>query len=96
MSLKPGIGAAWFEKYGEQDVYDSGDFIVINGKKYSTPRYYDTLLERLDVEKLSETKADRKQRGEAHASNNTYERLLVREEVQLKKLDKLKRNYEHD
>jgi len=96
MSLKPGIGASWFEKYGEQDVYDSGDFIVINGKKYSTPRYYDTLLERLDLEKLISTKEDRKQRAEEHASNNTYERLLVREEVQLKKLDKLKRNYEHD
>ena len=95
MSLKPGIGAEWFAKYGEQDVYDSGDFIVINGVKYSTPRYYDTLLERLDVEKLCEVKETRRTRAEAHASNNTRERLLVRKEVHELRLNKLKRGYEN-
>ena len=94
MSLRPGIGAEWFEKYGEQDVYDSGDFIVMNGRKYSTPRYYDTLLERLDVEKLADIKSRRRAFAEAHASDNTYERLLVKAESLELRLDKLKRGYE--
>ena len=95
MSLKPGIGSEWFAKYGVSDVYDSGDFIVINGKRYSTPRYYDKLLEKLDVEKLFDVKSDRMRSAAASASNNTPERLLVREEVQTLRSNKLKRGYEN-
>ena len=94
MSLKPGIGAEWFEKYGESDVYDSGDFIVINGKKYSTPRFYDRLLERLDVEKLCDVKERRLRRAAVNASDNTHERLAVREEVNRLRVQKLRRGYE--
>lgn len=95
MSLKPAIGERWFAKYGAQDVYASGDFVMINGKKYSTPRYYDKLLERLDVESLHSYKAKRVRRAAAFASNNTHERLGVREEVQRRKLKKLHRGYEN-
>lgn len=95
MSLKPGIGADWFKKYGQQDVYDSGDFIVINGKKYQTPRYYDTLFERLDVERLMEVKEERKQRAKAHDENNTKARRAVREECQTIKSKRLVRGYEN-
>lgn len=94
MSLKPGIGAEWFEKYGVTDVYDSGDFVVVNGKKYSTPRYYDKLLESLDAERLLSTKAERITRAEAHSTNNTPDRLAVREEVHRHKAKNLKRGYE--
>ena len=94
MSLKPGIGAEWFAKYGKQDVYDSGDFIVINGKKFSTPRYYDKLLESLDVERLLEIKSERAERAAARASDDTYERLQVREEAQKLKAKRLERSYE--
>lgn len=96
MSLKPGIGAEWFAKYGESDVYDSGDFIVINGKKYSTPRYYDTLLARVDEEKSSIIKAERALRAAAHESDNTRDRLAVREEVQRLRAKKLIRGYENE
>ena len=95
MSLKPGIGAEWFSKYGISDVYDSGDFIVINGKKYSTPRYYDKLLEKLDVERLFCVQAERASRAQEYSSNNTRERLAVREEVQELRAAKLKRGYEN-
>ena len=96
MSLKPGIGAEWFEKYGKSDVYDSGDFIVINGKKYSTPRYYDTLLERLDVERLLDVKAERVSRAEAYAFDQTPDRLAVRHKCQQLRLERLRRNYEEE
>lgn len=39
MSLKPGIGAPWLEKYSS-DVYPRGD-CVVNGRKTRPPRYYD-------------------------------------------------------
>jgi len=44
MSLKPGIGAGWFDKY-TNDVYMK-DFFTINGRKFKPPRYYDKLLEK--------------------------------------------------
>ena len=59
MSLKPGIGATWFKKYGETEIHDASDFIVINGKKYKTPKYYDKLYEDLDERELVSMK-DRK------------------------------------
>lgn len=48
MSLRPGIGASWFDKYSD-DVYDDHDFVVVNGKTCKPPRYFDKLLRRLDV-----------------------------------------------
>lgn len=43
-SLKPGIGADYFEKYSE-DIFTLG-FVTMNGVKYKIPRYYQTLFER--------------------------------------------------
>lgn len=47
MSLKPGIGAPWLEKY-KTDVYPL-DACIINGKKQSVPRYYDTLMKKAEI-----------------------------------------------
>lgn len=43
-----GIGKAWFEKYW-QDCYPK-DFITVNGKKHSIPKYYDSLLKKKNKE----------------------------------------------
>lgn len=51
MSLKPGIGAGWYEKYASQ--LDAFDHVVVNGRPSKPPRYYDKLRRRgLTVEKL--------------------------------------------
>lgn len=39
MSLKPGIGAAWLDKY-KAEVYPS-DSVVVSGRELRPPRYYD-------------------------------------------------------
>lgn len=96
MSLKPGIGAKWFEKYGVSDIYDSGDFVVLNGKKYATPKYYDKLLEDLDERLLEETKSKRRIRAHGQQQDSTRERLDVRNELAELKSSKLKRGYEQD
>lgn len=44
MSLKPGIGATWFAKYG-REVFPR-DRVVINGREVVPPRYYFELLQR--------------------------------------------------
>jgi len=42
MSLKPGIGATWFQKY-RSEVYPH-DRVVVRGKEMKPPRYYDKFL----------------------------------------------------
>nr|QJB18952.1 MAG: replication initiator protein [Microvirus sp.] len=73
MSLKPGIGSGWFEKY-QADVYPS-DFIVLKGRKRSPPRFYD---ERIDPDQLKLIKANRLTRAAKHRKDQTPERLEAR------------------
>lgn len=95
MSLKPGIGAEWFAKY-HSDVFPD-DFVVLKGKRYRVPDYYDELFEREMVGpphpakgRVSAIKDRRKARGEA-SPHNTPERLAVREKVTKAKISKLVR-----
>lgn len=90
MSRRPGIGKDWIDKYAG-DAYPS-DFVVLEGKKHRPPRFYDQQLEEFDTEIHAQIKRGRKAAARAHAENNTPARLKVREQVQLKKLDQLKRD----
>lgn len=92
MSRRPGIGKDWFEKY-KGDLFPD-DFAVIGGKKYRVPKYY---VSKLEVEFPSDYRRLRGKRAlgrEKGAANNTHERLVVREEVQRRKFELLKRGYE--
>lgn len=93
MSRRPGIAWEWFQNFNK-DVYPD-DFCVIEGKRFKTPRYYDKLLKRLEgPEALEEIKAARFEAAKDREADQTPERLAVREEVQTRKLDLLKRGYE--
>lgn len=46
MSRKPGIGAGWFERFGEE-VYPC-DEVIARGRACKPPRYYDKLLDQKD------------------------------------------------
>lgn len=48
MSLKPGIGARWLEKY-KSDVYPHGK-VVVNGREVNPPRYYEKLFQKSQFE----------------------------------------------
>jgi len=76
MSLKPGIGAGWFEKYSG-DVYPS-DFVVLKGRKRSPPRFYDDKLEEMDELMLQALKKSRLRKAKQHRSDQTPERLKAR------------------
>lgn len=57
MSLRPAIGKRWIEKFW-QDVYPS-DEVIIQGRKYPPPRYYDKWMDEHHPEVMYETRLKR-------------------------------------
>ena len=94
MSLKPAIGKDWYETY-KSDIYPS-DFLIHQGKKIKVPRYYDKLYE-LESEDIEKIKFQRRQKARKRLSENTPERLAVREKVKTLTMQQFTRSYEnHD
>ncbi len=94
MSLKPGIGTGWLEKFSS-DVYPS-DEIIIDGRPLKPPRFYDNIYEKENAKEFNLIKQRREHLAEDHADDNTPQRLGVREQVQTAQLSNLKRNLEND
>lgn len=97
MSLKPGIGASWYEKYGQTDCHNHDTVHSLNQKtksirKSKPPRYYDALLDKIDPKSLELIKENRIATAQYWANNNTPDRLKIRESIQLKKLEHLHRD----
>lgn len=90
MSLKPGIGAGWLERY-EADVYPQGK-VVVRGHESRSPRYYDQRYKQLAPEIWEQLAWSRQQEGIKRHADNTPERLAVRETVAKAKIKKLKRS----
>lgn len=92
MSLKPGIGARWLEKY-QTDVFPR-DYVVINGNKTKPPKYYDTLFERENPGEFSEIVAQRELDGykDFLKGEQSSARLSVKEKVTAARVSFLKRN----
>lgn len=91
MSLKPGIGMPWLEKYFK-DVYgESKDAVVMNGVKSKPPRYYDKKLEILWPDMMDDIEFRRYQKSGLCAEDGTPERLAVRETVAKARLGLFKR-----
>ena len=76
MSLKPGIGADWFDKF-KSDVFPH-DRVVRDGVETRVPRYYDKLLKRVDPEQFDIIKDNRVIDAEKNLMDNTYSRLKVK------------------
>lgn len=81
MSLKPGIGQAWLQKYW-QDLYCRGhDAYILDGQKKPIPRYFERQMENIAPLLLDETSFNRYQEAQKHLENNTPARLATRETV---------------
>lgn len=90
MSLKPGIGKTWYEK-NKQDT--NKDFLTVNGTKHKIPKYYDRLLEQVDVWSLEGKKYKRKIKALSKDKNeNSTERLIVKRKVKERSINNLVRN----
>nr|UXQ87959.1 MAG: replication initiation protein [Microvirus sp.] len=80
MSLKPGIGRTWLDKY-QSDVYPS-DEVIINTKAMKPPKYYDNVYEIQDPENMGQIKRDRYQAGiDSPKSERHSDRLKVKEKI---------------
>lgn len=91
MSLRPGIGALWFERYGLSDVAVR-DAVVVNGVECTVPRYYDKLLKRVDPLRYDDNKTQRVLDSYLVRDDNTDTRLEVKERVALARISSLRRN----
>lgn len=77
MSLKPGIGATWFEKFGSE--VTDGDYVVIRGTKMRPPKYYDRKFDESNAFDAEYRDFVRQERALRRAADNSRERLVVRE-----------------
>ena len=87
MSRRPPIGKDWYLKYGKHS--QDHDLIIINGKKMKPPKFYDRLFEQENETMYKLQKGKRKLDNEKRKFNSTPERLQVREEIAIMRLDKL-------
>jgi len=90
MSLKPGIGATWYAQ-NEKDIFPHDFAVDEKGRRCATPKYYRRLLERENPELAESLRRARIEKGKS-CPDNTPERLEVREFVQHKKAERLKRS----
>lgn len=81
MSRRPGIGAEFYRRFGEE--VHRFDSIIINGKEVKPPKYYDKLAEETRPETLERNKK-RRQRG-VDPENQWPDRLTTREKVAIAK-----------
>ena len=79
MSRRPGIGRGWLEKFSS-DVYPA-DFVVVGGHRSRPPRYYDKYFEAVNPKEFDHLILHRAIDSRKRRSDNTRERLAVRERV---------------
>lgn len=90
-SLKPGIGAAYFEKYSE-DIFSLG-FVTMNGVKYQIPRYYQTLFERSHPVWYDIYKQNKTENAKAHPIDS--KRLAAREKILKHRQEQFEREFDN-
>jgi hypothetical protein len=92
MSLKPGIGYGFYEKF-TSDIYPH-DYVVINGREARPPKFYDKKFAQDYPEAFEALQFERYLDAVDRYEDNTDERLAVKEQVQAAKFSRLKRSIE--
>ena len=89
MSLKPGIGFDWYQKY-KSDVYPH-DYVVVNGKKVRPPRFYDKKFKLDNPEDFEVIEFEREKKARKNFEDNSDARLRDKEQIANARLSLLKR-----
>ena len=84
-----GLGRAWLETYKHDT---DKDFITVNERKMSLPRYYDNVL--MVEDELAMMDRKRKRKKNIREEDQTYARLAVIDKFQKAKTSNLNRNLE--
>jgi len=92
MSLKPGIGKSFYEKY-ESDFFPS-DECPVPGKGVfpKAPKYYETIYEKQNPEQHEKIKAKRREHLLKNVDEYSTRRLTTKQKVKEAQLSQLKRN----
>jgi hypothetical protein len=80
MSLRPGIGAGYVERFSDELL--ASDFLVIEGRRVQLPRYFDKLLERDHFDRFELLKAARLERSAERQSRELARRFNGSNEAQ--------------
>ena len=89
MSLKPGIGETWYQKF-KDDLFPHDYAITPDGRQMPVPTYYRRLLEKEDPRMAEQLRKARVEKAKLNPDNDEA-RLETREFVQAEKAKKLKR-----
>lgn len=90
MSLKPGIGYGWYEKFGSE-VYHT-DKVLIDGQLVKPPKFYDKKQKKLHPDDFEEIQMKRELDAHLKSLDNTPARLAVKESVTRARLSFKKRS----
>lgn len=93
MSLKPGIGKPWFDKFAKSDLFPH-DSCVARGTECKVPRYYDVLWERERPAEFARIKEIRREKGLSKESQFSFDRLAVMYKCMEARVKKLIRTVE--
>jgi len=85
MSLKPGIGQGWYDKYAEETYRD--DYIIHRGIKMQPPRFYDN-----QWPEIHHIKKRRKRKADERIDDHTLDRLHAAQVVKSAQIKNLKRS----
>lgn len=91
MSRNPGLGKEWLKIYKSDT---DKDFITVRGVKQKLPKYYDSMLAIEDELEMEERKITRRKAANKQKSEQTYDRLTVRENVKYAQIGQLTREIE--
>ena len=92
MSRRPGIAREYFERF-KDTMYDNDKVFIRNGLTARPARYYDRLFDLTDPVRFAEIKRKRRLAAESRP-DNSFERLAVRERVQVLKMRSCVRSLE--
>lgn len=92
MSRRPGIGLPWLNKY-KQDLL-SIDGIKLREGTFRPPRYFDHQIKKTDPKLMERIKNIRQKK--INKTDNTPERLEVKERIKKRQIKQLKRGLEND
>lgn len=81
MSLKPGIGARWYDKHKHDVHYARDGVIQPGGFRTKPPRYYDQRLEKTDQRQALKITNERIKQAKTRSKDNTEQRLETKEKV---------------
>lgn len=91
MSLRPGIGAAWLDRYSRDIYSNDGKVVSRGGHQSNPPRYYDKKMLAVDPDRVEYFQFLRSREGAERHEDNTPERLEARERVAKARLSFKKR-----